>query len=165
MNKRYTFILSVALCFISITGLLISCSEDSDCSMTARPFMVSYIYKYGANKSILLPDTLKSLTVKALETDSILLNKGEFVHTFDSPLRYTKDTTALVLEYSEEVKDNDTIWISHKNTSFFVSIECGYQMRQSIEKVIGYTKHTLDSVSLRNNEANNYGRENIKIIY
>ena len=164
MNKRYHFLFSLICAFSVIIGLLTACSEDSDCSMTARPFMVCNFYKYGANKNIILKDTLKELSIKAIGTDSILINQIENVHSFDSPLRYAKDTTAIILDFHGEEKDNDTIWVLHANTPFFVSIDCGYQMRQNIEKIIEYSKNTLDSVYLRNSEANNYGKENVQLI-
>lgn len=164
MKKRLRFPLSILASLWAITLLFVACSEDSDCSMTARTYMVCNFYKYGASKNIILKDTLKTLTVKALGTDSILLNQEQNIHTIEAPLRYTKDTTAIVLQFSENPAKNDTVWVTHHNTPFFISVECGYQVKQDIEKVLRFTKHTLDEVTLSNPEANNYGKENLKFI-
>ncbi len=165
MNKRYSFLFSTILSIIGLGLLLVSCSEDSDCSMTARPYMVCKTYKYGAVQDIVLPDTLAYLTVKALETDSILYNKGQNISSLDIPLRYTKDETAIVLEYSDDPDDIDIIRIAHESTPFFISIECGYQIRQEIKEITSYTKNRLDKVILRNKEANSYGKENVQLIF
>lgn len=165
MNKRYSLACSVLLSFVLLSTLLISCSEDSDCSMTARPYMVCNFYKYGASKNIVLKDTVALLSVTALGTDSIILNSQNKVHSYEQPLRYTNDTTAFVLSVNQG--DKDTVWVVHKNTPFFISVECGYQVRQELIKIAKYTRNRLDSVSLRRTEVNtsNYGRENIQVIY
>ena len=165
MNKSYSFLFALLLSLVGLSTLLVSCSEDSDCSMTARPYLVGNIYKYGAIQGIVLPDTLKYLTVKALDTDSILYNQGENISTIDIPLRYTKDETAIVLEYSEDPEDRDIVRIAHESTPFFISIECGYQVRQEIKQIISHTTNRLDQVILRNKEANNYGKENVQFIF
>lgn len=167
MTIKSRYILSIIATFGLIFGIT-SCSEESDCSMTARPSMVSNFYKYGASKNIILKDTLPTLTVKALETDSILLNAGQKLSTFNAPLRYRfdkkEDVTAIIFQFSETPSSNDTLWIAHKNTQFFVSIDCGMQLKQEITKIEKYTNNTIDKVVLTNSEANNHDRENIKII-
>lgn len=169
MNKRHNLLYgSIAITLIAIAGLFISCSEETDCSMTARSYAVCKFYKYGASKNILLKDTLPQLSISVLESDSILLNRDEKVHTWKQPLRYTKEVTPFVLHYGDYTLPEtirDTIWLAHTNSSFFVSIECGYQTRQNITEVVNFTKHRIDDVKLSNQEANNNGRENIKIIY
>ncbi len=169
MNKRFHLLSTLLFSLLGLCILFVACSEESDCSMTARPYLVCNFYKYGASKNIVRRDTLPSLTVKALETDSILLNRDTNVHTWDQPLRYTKKMTAFVLIYDENPEApnalKDTIWVEHNNTSFFVSMECGFQMIQNITSIANYTQHKLDSVSLVNSEANYNGKENIKIIF
>lgn len=167
MNKRYSMTVSFVLSFILLSTMLFSCSEDSDCSMTARPYMVCNFYKYGASKNIILNDTLPLLTVSALETDSIILNRQSKVHSYEQPLRYTKDTTAIVLTLNNNPAERDTVWVVHNNTPFFISLECGYQVIQELVKVADYTRNRLDSVSLRRTEVNQsgYGRENLQIMY
>lgn len=167
MAIKSRYIRSIILA-IGLGLAVVSCSEESDCSMTARPSMVNNFYKYGASKNIILKDTLPILTVKALETDSILLNAGEKISTFNAPLRYRHDqkeeVTAIVFEFSANTANNDTLWVTHTNTQFFVSIDCGMQLKQNITSIQKHTTNTIDKATLTNSEANNHGRENIKII-
>ncbi len=168
MNKPYRLIVSFLIALVVIGSTFISCSEETDCSMTARPYAVCKFYTYGANKDIVKKDTIPNLTVTALGTDSILLNRDEKVHTWNQPLHYTEPTTTFVLIYGDPsvaTTPKDTIWLKHENSSFFVSIECGFQTRQTITEVVNFTKHKIDKVSITNQEANNNGRENIKIIF
>lgn len=167
MAIKGRYIHPIILIFGLSIGFL-SCSEESDCSMTARPSMVNNFYKYGASKNIILKDTLPVLTVRALETDSILLNAAEKVSSFNAPLRYRQnqkeDVTAIIYEFSQNPANNDTLWVTHTNTQFFVSIDCGMQLKQNITSIQKYTKNTIDQATLTNSEANNHDRENIKII-
>jgi len=77
-------------------------------------------------------DTLDSLTITAFGTDSIILNNQKRVHGLSLPLRYTADSTVLVFHYSKDVKiKKDTIVIRQKNTPYFLSMDCGYQMNKA----------------------------------
>ena len=70
-------------------GTHTSCSEDSDC-YTARHAMINCtLYRMPApSETILQNDTLDSLTVTALGTDSIIINNQKKVHTLSLPLRF-----------------------------------------------------------------------------
>lgn len=168
MIRKLKYIFIAVTTLFCLNFIITSCSEESDCSMTARPSMVSYFYKYGASKNIILKDTLSYLTVKALETDSILLNAGEKISSFNAPLRYKHNekegTTAIVYEFDNIPANNDTIWVSYESSIFFVSIDCGNQIKQTITRINRYTENTIDKVTLKYPEANNYDRENIQII-
>ena len=52
-----------------------ACSDENDCSLAGRPMMYCTIYTINPdNPTIALKDTLDSLTITALGTDSIILN-------------------------------------------------------------------------------------------
>ena len=72
----------VLLCLIAypIASIVSSCSEEEDCSMNARPMMQCYLYIIDReNNNRVLNDTLDSLTITALETDSIILDRTSVV--------------------------------------------------------------------------------------
>ena len=146
----------------STVGTLVSCSEESDCSMAARAMVKCYIYTIDRNSMTFRNDTLDSLTVTAYGTDSIIINKQKKVHDISLPLRYTADSTKLIFEYSKNRRD--TIVIRHSNTPYFLSMDCGYQMKQAITS-IRHTRVSLDSLYIANKEAGIYGKENIKLFY
>lgn len=152
-------IIGAILC--PLISIVISCSEEADCSMTARAMVQCYLYTIDQN-DLAVNDTLDSLTVTAFGTDSIIINNQKKVHDISLPLRYTVDSTKLVFRYSKT--KTDTIVIYHNNTPYFLSMDCGYQMKQSITKIVS-TRHSLDSIYIANKEASIYGKENLKLFY
>ena len=150
---------SLLLCvFIGFTA---SCSEEADCSMAERPMMNCNLYTLDRD-GYAIRDTLDSLTVTAWGTDSIIVNNQQDVRDLTLPLRYTADSTVLVFRYSRNT--TDTILIRHTNTPYFLSMDCGFQMKQTITGV-RCSYHKLDSISTTNNEAGINGRENIRLFY
>ena len=107
-------------------------------------------------------DTLDSLTVTAYATDSVIINNQQDVKDISIPLRYTTDSTVLVFHYDQRYRD--TVVIHHENTPYFISLDCGYQMQQTVTG-IRYTRHRLDSIYTINPDANIYGTENLRLYY
>ncbi len=158
-NLTRLFIIGTLLC--PLMGIAVSCSEEADCSMTARPMVQCNIYTLSDGQTV-VNDTLDSLTVTAYGTDSVIINNQKQVHDISLPLQYTADSTKLVFRYSRT--RTDTVLIRHENTPYFLSMDCGYQMKQSITSIES-SRHLLDSVYITNNEAGIDGRENIKLFY
>lgn len=153
-------------------GISTSCSEDNDCSLTGRSLMYCSLYSINPETNLVSKDTLDSLTVTALGTDSIILNNAKKVQTLQLPLRYTSDSTALVLHYDYKRRPTyaDTLYIVQKNTPYFQSMECGYSMKQLIRKAtfkngVIKGKTRIDSLHILNNNANTNGTQNLEIFY
>ena len=144
-------ILGAILC--PIISIAISCSEEADCSI---------LYRVDPETQYVENDTLDSLTVTAYGTDSIIINNQKKVHDISLPLRYTEDSTKLIFKYSRT--KSDTMVIRHTNTPYFLSMDCGYQMKQAITDVT-CTRISLDSIYIKDNEAGIYGKENLKLFY
>ena len=51
-----------------------SCSDENDCSLAGRPMMYCTLYTIDEITDLRVNDTLDSLTITALGTDSIILN-------------------------------------------------------------------------------------------
>lgn len=152
----------ILLCLIAypIISIVSSCSEEEDCSMNARPMMECYLYTVDRESKRVLNDTLDSLTITAFDTDSIILNNQKRVHSLSLPLRYTADSTVLIFHYSKDPKiKKDTM-----NTPYFLSMDCGYQMKQSITGG-AYSRYLLDSIYIQEKEVSIYGTENLKLFY
>lgn len=64
-----------------------SCSDENDCSLAGRPMMYCTLYTIDEITDLRVNDTLDSLTITALRTDSIILNNQKKVHTLMLPLR------------------------------------------------------------------------------
>ena len=97
-----------------------SCSDENDCSLAGRPMMYCTLYTIDEITDRGVNDTLDSLTITALGTDSIILNNQKKVHTLMLPLRYTSDTTVFILWHNPNSptnkKDVETVYIKQKNT-------------------------------------------------
>ena len=161
MKALVKFIITGAFLF-PILSVVISCSEEADCSMATRAMMQCYFYTLDPETEVVSNDTLDSLTVTAFGTDSIIINNQKKVHDLSLPLRYTADSTVLVFRYSKTL--TDALVVYQTNTPYFLSMDCGYQMKQSI-KDVNYSRHSLDSIRIVNKEAGIYGTENLKLFY
>ena len=161
MKALVKFIITGAFLF-PILSVVISCSEEADCSMATRAMMQCYFYTLDPETEVVSNDTLDSLTVTAFGTDSIIINNQKKVHDLSLPLRYTADSTVLVIRYSKTL--TDTLVVYQTNTPYFLSMDCGYQMKQSI-KDVNYSRHSLDSIRIVNKEAGIHGTENLKLFY
>jgi hypothetical protein len=131
--------------------------------MIGRAMLKCNVYTYEENKTA-SKAAINKLTITAFETDSILVNAQANVQEMLLPLRYTKETTIFVLHYGDEGEQKDTILITHHNTPHFVSLECGYDMQQSVTGVT-YTRHVLDSIFVRNINLDVNGQENFRLFY
>ena len=151
MKTLVRFIMFGAVLF-PVFSIVISCSEEADCSMTTRTMMQCYLYTLDPDTKVVSNDTLDSLTVTAFGTDSVIINNQKKVHDLSLPLRYTAETLT------------DTLVIHQTNTPYFLSMDCGYQMKQAITDV-RYSRHSLDSIRVANKEAGIYGAENLKLFY
>ena len=134
-----------------------SCSDENDCSLAGRPMMYCTLYTLDEITDDRVKDTLDSLTITALGTDSIILNNEKNVHTLMLPLRYTSDTTVFVFRYDP------------KRRPYFQSMECGYMMKQNILGTrFGNTRNSserIDSLRILNKEANTNEIQNLEIFY
>lgn len=157
-----------------------SCSEENDCSLSGRPMMYCTLYTINPDfPDVRLNDTLDSLTITALGTDSIILNNEKNVHTLMLPLRYTSDSTVFIFKYDPVRRPNDvdTLYIVQQNTPYFQSMECGYMMRQNIISAalgdpgrpgnpeLGGQPYQIDSLYILNKEANANEIQNLQIFY
>lgn len=169
-------LIRIFLILITIGGAISissSCSDENDCSLAGRPMMYCTLYTIDPETERVINDTLDSLTITALGTDSIILNNEKRVHTLMLPLRYTSDSTVFIFKYDpgRQPRDADTLYIVQQNTPYFQSMECGYMMKQNIVSA-SYGKpgrnaqdERIDSLYLRNKEANTNEIENLQIYY
>ena len=148
-----------------------SCSDENDCSLAGRPMMYCTLYTIDEITDLRVNDTLDSLTITALGTDSIILNNEKKVHKIMLPLRYTSDSTVFILQYNpvDNPDDVDTLYIVQQNTPYFQSMECGYMMKQNIISTKfgnrANSSEKIDSIYFRNKEANSNEIENLQIFF
>ena len=170
-NLIHLFLILISTGFI--IGVNSACSEENDCSLAGRPMMYCTLYTINPDTKVRQNDTIDSLTITALGTDSIILNNQKKVHTLMLPLRYTSDTTVFIFKYDPKrnPKHTDTLYIVQQNTPYFQSMECGYMMKQNILKAkfgkpgSSLQGEKIDSLYLLNKEANTNEIQNLQIFY
>lgn len=162
MEKFTRIILRVML--LPLIGIIASCADESDCSLVSRATLNGNIYQINSENEV-SKFNLPLLTIRGLVSaskDTVILNQKQDAEIFDFPLQYTVDTTAIVFQYNEILRD--TIVLRHTNTPYFVSVECGYDMKQVVTS-FSYTRNYIDSISLIKNNTNKDGNENLRIFY
>lgn len=154
-SKPFTSALALSCLFLF---LIYSCSE-SDCSLGGRP---AVRFNFIDSKKHTQVSLFDSLTVTALGTDSILLNRVKAINHITLPLNYVEKETTFILKYTRFV--HDTLWVEHENYPHFISMDCGISMFYHL-KNIRYTTNLIDSIALRNSDIDDNEKENFQIFY
>lgn len=167
MKKLVKLVLLLMIVYPMVGLAVSSCTDESDCSIAGRPGINATFHTMipVANGDSMANDTVPLLTITALGTDSIILNAQANVSEISFiPLRYTDIKTEFVFQHSTLVSQYDTITINHTNTPQFISMDCGYEMKQSIID-IRHTNHLIDSISIKDYNTNTNGKKNLEIFY
>lgn len=165
MKKLVHLILTLLVAYPIAGVLLSSCDEESDCSIAGRSMLRCTVKTLNENNNP-VDAKLNYLTVTALGTDSILVNADQDVADIFLPLQYTADSTAIIFHYDPDYPLlTDTLIIYHTNTPYFISMDCGYDMNQTIKGDILFTTHVLDSLHITSVNTTNNGTKNIELFY
>lgn len=167
--KKNNFIFFV-ICILIFT----SCVVDDQCRENKRVEMKLDAFHVVANKT---RDTIKttsltidSLTVRGLKydnaslkyfyVDSILFNNSKIgSSTFNLPLQKFDSISKYVITFN---KTTDTVTVKHKNSTQYLSLECGCLIVHTIDTVLT-TNHFIDSIRISNHIVNATNAENIRI--
>ncbi|MEG1580441.1 MAG: DUF6452 family protein [Bacteroidaceae bacterium] len=163
MIKLIKYALSTAMLLFSLTAC-----NDTDCTLKNTVYATFGIYNSKTGLSIKLSDTL---TVTAIGTDSILLNKATGIATIDLPMSYAQTTDTLLFHFNmKNGNATDTILITHTNEPYFESADCGTAMFHNVNKVewkkqktTQIRSMTLDSITITNKKINYEQTENFKL--
>lgn len=135
------------------------CSEV-DCPLN-NVVAVQYGLYYADGTSVTLQD---ELTVTAVGTDSILLNRAQGISSFLLPVHSTADKDSIILRFADEEGDEmrDTICVSHTNEAHFEAMDCPLCYFHTLT-AITTTHHAVEGVELVNPQVNYDTQENIRI--
>ena len=147
------------LLVIILPGLLYSsCNNGNDCVVDNVSYARFNFYNKD-NTSIKLSATI---TVTAAGTDSVLVNKESGAKGLALPVSYKGRVDTFVIKYTDLMRD--TIFMTHTNIPYFISMDCGMAMYHLVEDV-KCTHYAIDSVKLVNPKINFDPNENFKIYY
>jgi hypothetical protein len=156
--RKINFITNLSallLLLISITA----CNEDN-CMREGRCMASFYFYSKTTKAAV----TVDSLTVLALGTDSILINKDAKIKSFTLPLDMTKSTTTFILKYGEKTgKPIDTLIINQTNKAVYISKACGTAVYHYINDITCPTKSIIDSIAIKNVEVKENEADNVHL--
>ena len=144
---------------IILPGFLYSsCSNGNDCVIDNVSYARFNFYD-KTNTNIKLDATI---TVTAAGTDSILVNQEANAKGLELPVSYTGHIDTFIVKYTDLMRD--TIFMTHTNIPYFISMDCGMAMYHLVEDV-KYTHYAIDSIKLVNPQINFDTNENFKIYY
>lgn len=139
-----------------ITGLY-SC-DTIDCTLNNTVEMRCNFYQNGNAAQI--NDTL---TITAMGTNEVLLNRKYMVSTMVLPLSYFNPVDTLILKVTgEDYEATDTMWIEKSSYNHFESPDCPVNMFHDI-KAVRSTHLFIDSISITHPDVNFSDHENLQI--
>ena len=133
-------------------AFIVSCSSV-DCPV--KNWVRSYYDVYDSSGAqLMLKDTLTVYTQRKDGSDTIILNSGIGLQTFDLPVSYTLPEDTLYFHfYNLDYDVTDTVWIQKENYPHFESLECKATYFHKLTGV-RYTTHAIDSLVLKNPNVN-----------
>ena len=134
------------------------CREETDVKMTVDFMTRTLDTKSGIYKNAVL--IIDSLTVKGLDSDSLIYNNSKKVKSIALPLRIGSTETAFEFRINNIT---DTLYFQHSNNDqYFISLECGCVVTHEILGV-STTAHFSDSIIINNKDVNNIETTHIQI--
>lgn len=138
--------------------LLISSCDQVDCTLYSTVSYTCALYADGS--SVSLGDTL---TITAMGTDSVLLNRADNVNAFSLPMSMAMQADTLVLHITGDGYSlYDTMQVEKTNDPHFESPDCPTRMFHTITRVLS-THNFIDSIVVTNPQVNYANVENIQI--
>lgn len=164
MRKFIKIIVLIVITMPFMGSLVMSCSEEENCGMGRAVMWTTFYLPRELGSSEMVAVKRDSLTVSILRTgtNDTIYNNDKDVEYISLPLQYAVDTTGIVLHHSRTLRD--TIIFKHTNTPYFVSMECGTEMRQAVVEV-EHTTYLIDSIIVRNKETSRNATDNLRFYF
>jgi len=137
---------------------LVSCAEEG-CQESRIVKVNARFFDKASNEPLAL-----TLTLKGVDNDSLLLDSVVKVSSFELFLKQDTSFTAYVLSFPAGDVDNDTLFIRHINKDKIISMDCGCATFSTIESIY-WSRHTIDSLAIRNKVIGTSDEENIRIYF
>lgn len=149
---------AIALCAFMTTG----CDGGYDCSIENVAYNRIGFYnidEYNNESKYKFPEELTvSIMINGVET--VAINHISDVSELQVPMSYTNECDTLIFNY--QYGGTDSIFVTHENIPYFVSMECGTAMYHRIKEV-RHTDAFIDSIAVVHDYINYNKHENIKL--
>lgn len=144
------------------TAVLNSCDNGYDCSLDNTAYNRINFYNIneaGIENKFEFPQTLTaSLMINGNAT--VIVNNIYNASSLELPMSYTNECDTTILKYEGNI--TDTLYITHENIPYYISMECGTVMYHKILS-LQYTKNFIDSAAIVNDYVKFDHNENIKL--
>jgi hypothetical protein len=147
-----------------LASFLLSCNSSEECrEETEVKLTIDFMTRTYDNNSKTYKNAvliIDSLTVKGLDSDSLIYNNSKKVKSIALPLRIGSNETAFEIRFNDIT---DTLYLHHSNNDqYFISLECGCVVTHEILGV-STTAHFSDSIIINNKDVNNIETTHIQI--
>ncbi len=147
-----------------ILVLLAACSVDEECRQTesVRCVVVFSCDSVVSNEDTVYTvnfNTVDSVTVQGVGSDSVLYNNQKNVSRLSLPLRSDTTETRYQLTLNSHP---ETLVIQHTNDEYFVSLACGCFVFHAVDTAFG-TNGMIVNSEVINTAVQNVEQDNIKI--
>jgi hypothetical protein len=140
-----------------ITIYMGSCTPGS-CFEETESYLKASFYNYQTG----VLNTPDSLTLRGLNSDSLIYRKTSGVHPALFPLNASIDSSTFIVT----VKGiSDTIKFRYTSYAHFISKECGYTYYHHLESDPVFTTNFIKEITVENKTITNLNVENLHIRY
>lgn len=145
------------MAFAALLGTAVGCGDSWTCPLNNTVYTTYAFYadslEYG--DTVRYPITyLDTLTVTAAGTDSVLLNRGYRLTSFDLPMSYDSPADTLYFRFSgEEWAATDTVWVDKLNIAHFENPDCATSMWHTVTSIES-THHVIRNIAIVNPNVN-----------
>jgi hypothetical protein len=146
---------SLTICILSI-GMFHACTQDEACRENSAVNLHAAFYTFGTTNQM----TVDSLTVYGLGKDSLLYNVKNSINKINLPLNKTDNTSIFVLQFNHV---NDTVFVLHANSEYFVSFPCGMVITHQMDTIIA-TNHVIRGLKIVNRDINTTDEQHVQIL-
>lgn len=157
--QKYLSAVVVLYIAVAIAG----CDNGGDCNINNVSYNRIYIYKAdaenGTEEKSEYPGTL-SVSLVVNGKDSVVVNHLSQFSELAVPMCYTQECDTLVFLY--ETQEQDTLFVEHTNTPFFIALDCGMSMFHTLTG-LRYTNTLIDSAKIVYPSVDFDAHENIKL--
>jgi len=141
--------------FLLAVVMFHACTQDETCRENTEINLHATFYAFGTTNQM----TVDSLTVYGLGKDSLLYNVKNSINKINLPLNKTDNTSIFVMQFNHV---NDTLFVLHANSEYFVSFPCGMVITHQMDTVMT-TNHVIREVKIINRDINTTNEQHVQI--
>lgn len=147
-------------CLAALLAMLLSACDSFDCKLENNILLKIGFYN-EEGESVQLNDTL---SVLAIGTDSILVNRNLRTHSLSLPMSHYRECDSLVLQvWGEDYVIYDTLALRKSNKEYFEGLNCPVKVKHELTSASS-SHWMIKEIKIVNPTVDYTNGENIQII-